>query len=123
VRTPWALAAAVTAAVCLTACATGEQHAFGGQFIKQGRPVMDYGGPPPPNVAELRQQTNKVRKAVAPTPTRAQLGATIENTDPRLGAALLLELVAPTAESSLQVAQEYRRLNVLDAAYGRLKRA
>ena len=32
--------------------------------------------------------------------------------------------MAPTAESHLQVAQEYRRLNVLDApAYGRLNRA
>jgi len=123
VRTPWALAAAVTAAVSLTACATGQQHSFGGQFIKQGRPAMNYGGPPPPDAAELRRQTSKVRKAVAATPTPAPLGATIENTDPRLGAALLLELVAPTAESSLQVAQEYRRLNVPDAAYGRLNRA
>lgn len=124
VRAPCTSAVALFAAVLLTACASGQQRTFGGRFIKPGEPVMDYGGPPPPNAAELRLQTKKARTAAArTTPSPRPLGATIESTDQRLGAALLLELIAPTAESHLQVAQEYRRLNVLDAAYGRLNRA
>lgn len=45
------------------------------------------------------------------------LAPTLESTDPKLKAALLLLAVAPTAASHRQVAVEYRRLGVLDAAH------
>jgi len=50
-------------------------------------------------------------------------GVTIESTDPRLEAAILAETILPTAESHLQVAREYLRLGILDAAFKRTDRA
>jgi tetratricopeptide (TPR) repeat protein len=50
-------------------------------------------------------------------------GATIEGTDQRLAAALLLEAARPSADTHLQVAREYARLGILDAAHSRTKRA
>ena len=47
----------------------------------------------------------------------------IESTDQRLAAAILAEAVRPGAESHLQVAREYARLGILDAAYKRTARA
>lgn len=48
---------------------------------------------------------------------------TIESTDHRLSAALLAERLAPSAEAHLQVAREYARLRILDAAHARTARA
>jgi Flp pilus assembly protein TadD len=47
----------------------------------------------------------------------------MENTDPALAAALLAELMLPSAEHQLGVAREYRRLGILDAAYDRSVKA
>ena len=51
------------------------------------------------------------------------LAATIENTDRRLTAALLADAVRPSADGALQVAEEYRRLGLLDSAHDWLVRA
>jgi protein O-GlcNAc transferase len=60
----------------------------------------------------------------AKAPLRSHgFGATIENSDHRLTAALLAETVQPSADSYLQVAEEYRRLGLLDSAHDRLTRA
>jgi tetratricopeptide (TPR) repeat protein len=50
-------------------------------------------------------------------------GLTIESTDPRLAAAILAEAVRPNGESHLQVAREYLRLGIFDAAFKRTDRA
>lgn len=61
---------------------------------------------------------------VAQTKPRSHgFGATIESSDRRLTAALLAETVQPSADSYLQVAEEYRRLGLLDSAHDRLARA
>jgi len=51
------------------------------------------------------------------------LGATIESIDPRLAAALLQLSAVPTAEHHRAVADEYRRLKILDAAFDHLSAA
>lgn len=56
-------------------------------------------------------------------PRQVSLGRTVEGADSRLAAALLVEATLPTAESHLRVANEYRRLGVLDAAFERLTQA
>nr|MBA2306116.1 hypothetical protein [Acidobacteriota bacterium] len=60
---------------------------------------------------------------VATVPADSSSGVTVESTDTRLAAALLMEKAVPTAESHLQVAREYMRLGVLDAAQARTDRA
>jgi tetratricopeptide (TPR) repeat protein len=58
-----------------------------------------------------------------PGPRPHGFGNTVESSDRRLSAALLAERVQPTADSHLQVAEEYRRLGLLDSAHDRLMRA
>lgn len=48
---------------------------------------------------------------------------TVEASDPRLGAALLVAAILPSAQSELQVAREYERVGILDMAEARAKRA
>jgi tetratricopeptide (TPR) repeat protein len=50
-------------------------------------------------------------------------GLMVESTDPRLEAAILAEAIRPGAESHLQVAREYLRLGILDAAFKRTDQA
>jgi len=85
---------------------------------------MDYGGPPPASAAVVRQQAVKARAmtASAPRPQRS-LGARVEGSDRQLAAALLFEAIVQSAESHLRVAEEYRRLGILDVAYARLNLA
>lgn len=59
--------------------------------------------------------------AQAKAPSTA--ASTIEGSDQRLAGALLVEKILPTAENQLRVAQEYRRLRILDSAHERLERA
>ena len=85
---------------------------------------MNFGGPPVATSDSLQEYIGKVRNvSVATTPRQRSFGATIESSDPRLAAALLVEAVLPTADSHLRVAEEYRRLGILDSAHARLNRA
>ena len=62
--------------------------------------------------------------ALAPrAPAGATTAGTIEASDPSLAAALLAARVIPNAQSHVRVAQEYRRLRILDAAYRNLELA
>jgi tetratricopeptide (TPR) repeat protein len=63
------------------------------------------------------------RMAGTPALRSHGFGNTVESADRRLSAALLAERVQPTADSHLQVAEEYRRLGLLDSAHDRLMRA
>ena len=66
--------------------------------------------------------TGSMRSGVSHKPTSVS-GVTVESSDPRLAAAILAEAVRPAADSSLQVAREYVRLGVLDAAFKCTERA
>lgn len=51
------------------------------------------------------------------------MGTTVESQDPALSAALLRLALIPTAEHHKAVAEEYRRLRILDAAFDHLSAA
>lgn len=107
----------------VSGCASGGGSLIS-RFVKPGEPVMDYGKLPIARTESLQQHIRKVRHVSAVASSRqTSFGATIEGSDPRLAAALLFEAVLPSAESHLQVAEEYRRLGVLDSAHARLNRA
>jgi tetratricopeptide (TPR) repeat protein len=84
---------------------------------------MDYGGPQLAQADSLSDHITKVRHLSARPARQGTFGPTVENSDRQLAAALLFETIQPTAESHRQVAQEYRRLGLLDSAYKRLNRA
>lgn len=75
--------------------------------------------------------TPSERAHVSPTPAKParprnvqkSMGATVEAQDPALAAALLLVALVPTPEHHRAVADEYRRLRILDAAFDHLSAA
>jgi tetratricopeptide (TPR) repeat protein len=108
----------------LSGCATGHGGSLTARFVRPGEPAMDFGGPPVATSDSLQDHIRKVRHvSAAAKPRRSAFGATVEGSDRRLAAALLVEAVLPTAENHLRVAEEYRRLGVFDSAHARLNRA
>jgi tetratricopeptide (TPR) repeat protein len=95
------------------------------RFVKAGAPKTDLGGPPAATGGATRDQMNEARRLAAnpPAAKNTSWGVSLENTDPRLAASLLLELMLPSPEHQVEVAREYQRLGILDAAYDRLNRA
>jgi len=65
----------------------------------------------------------KRHKPKLPVPRASSFGTSLEGSDPRLAAALLVGATFPSAASELRVAREYIRLHVLDSAFERLERA
>ena len=109
--------------VLLSGCAT-RNRSLTNRFIRAGEPAVDLGGPPLATSDALRRKVKKAQQAAVSTPRRQTgFGATVESSDKRLAAALLAEMVLPTTASHLRVAEEYRRIDVLDAAYERVNRA
>ena len=110
--------------VLLSGCATRHGQSLANRFVRAGEPAVDLGGPPLATSDALRRKLTKAKQAAASTPRRQTgFGATVEGSDKRLAAALLAEAVLPTTASHLQVAWEYRRIGVLDAAYEHVNRA
>ena len=123
-RISCAAAALAVGLAAVGGCASRSSGSLTGRFIKQGEPTVTYGKSRRAPADSLQEQMAKVRHLSAAARTRhSTFGATIEGSDRRLAAALLMEAVLPTAESHLQVAEEYRRLGILDAAHARLNRA
>jgi len=112
------------ACIAVGGCATGTSGgSLSARFIKPGKPSIDYGGPPIPTADSLQhhmQQVKHVQTAAKPSGT---FGNTLESTDPHLAMALLVEAILPTPQNQLRVADEYRRLGILDSAYGHVSRA
>lgn len=107
----------------LSGCAAGGSS-LSGRFVRPGEPKVNFGGPPAPAGDSLQDYMRKVRHvSAAATPRSSTFGVTLESSDKRLAAALLAEAMLRTAESHVGVAEEYRRLGILDAAHARLNRA
>jgi len=114
----------VVSTTLLTGCAAGHGRSLTSRFVKPGVPATDLGGPPPATGRALHGQIDKAQQlAASRSLAKSSWSASVENTDPHLAAALLLEVMLPSAEHQLGVAQEYRRLGILDAAYDRSSRA
>ena len=108
----------------LSGCAAGHGgSSLAGRFVRPGTPAMDYGGPRLAQADSLSDHMTQVRHLSARPARQGTFGPTVENSDRQLAAALLFETIQPTAESHRRVAQEYRRLGLLDSAYKRLNRA
>jgi len=107
------------------ACAAREARAVGNRFVRPGTPAMDYGGPPIGKTDQAADQMKALRhRAASPPRSKTSMsGASIENVDTQLAEALLLDALVPSSENDVRVADEYRRLGILDAAYDRLSRA
>jgi len=117
-----AACAVVIGATVLTGCAAGHARSLASRFVKPGVPATDFGGPVPASGHLPAREIDEARLRAA-NRSAASWGERMENTDPDLAAALLLELMLPSAEHQLGVAREYRRLGILDAAYARATKA
>jgi Flp pilus assembly protein TadD len=116
-----AVCAVVLGATALTGCATGHARSLASRFVKPGVPTTDLQGPIPASGHLPAREIDEARRRAPKQSTG--WGLRMENTDPGLAAALLLELTLPSAEHQLGVAREYRRLGILDAAYARVTEA
>ena len=102
-------------------CGIQSRGSFSARFVKAGKPAIDLGGPAPDQKATKKQlQAAQDSKAKARS---ASFGTSIENTDVRLSAALVVEHAIPTPENYLRVALEYKRLGILDTCADHLTRA
>jgi tetratricopeptide (TPR) repeat protein len=118
------LSVLVFCALLLSACAARQGQSLATRFITPGKPAVDFGGPPVATSDLLQDQMKKVRHLTAqPQAHTSTFGATVEASDTRLAAALLVEAVLPTAASHVRVGREYARLGILDLAYARFNRA
>lgn len=109
----------------LGGCATSQRGSLTARFVKPGDPAVDLGGPSVAPGDSSRGGPKKAEqpKAEASSPRAASLGTSVESSDRRLAAALLIETALPTAENHLRVALEYKRLGVFDACANRLELA
>src|SRR6478672_1183906 len=81
------------------------------------------GTAPVTDATEAKVAPRKRHMPKPPPPRATSFGTSVEGSDPRLAAALLVEKTFPSAASDLRVAREYIRLHVLDSAFERLERA
>jgi len=89
------------------------------RFIRQGEPAVDFGGPPlsaKPSTAQYVAQLRKLALEARPH-DKVTTPEVAEVQDRRLREALERLRAEPTAEAHRDVAVEYRRLGIADAAY------
>ena len=86
------------------------------------RPALDASASTAP-ADGLATTIGKVRHLSANARPAVTGGRTIENSDPRLAAALLALATVPGGESHRLVAGEYERLGIIDTAYQHFRRA
>jgi tetratricopeptide (TPR) repeat protein len=111
------------AAAATIGCASRRPASIADRFVKQGEPTIDLGGQPPaPSTAEyvaklraLAAQARPHAKSVSPEVAEAR--------DQRLRDRLAALRAAPSAAAHRDVAAEYRRLGIADAAYSHLSAA
>jgi protein O-GlcNAc transferase len=113
----------VLGAALVGGCATGKGTSLTTKFVKQGKPALDVGGPPPAVGIPLQDHMKMIRHLSARPLMKESTGAKAESADPRLKAALAADAASPTAENHLRVAHEYLRLGILDTAYTFANRA
>ncbi len=110
--------------IVLGACAVRQPRSLGDRFVRAGTPAMDYGGPPIGKKPAAGEEKRAMQRTASPAASKTTLsGPTVENVDPQLAATLLLDAMVPSAENDVGVAEQYRRLGILDTAFERLNRA
>jgi tetratricopeptide (TPR) repeat protein len=110
-------------ATLATGCAVHRPASLADRFITEGEPSIDLGGTiqqplAGPDVAQLRKLA-----ATAKPHAKDSTAEVAEGRDPRLRDRLALLKKAPSAEHHRDVAIEYRRLGIADAAFDHLSSA
>jgi len=124
VRQRSGLTAVLLGVAMLSGCAAGHSSPLTRRLVRTGEPAVNLGGPPIATAPALMGAQKKQQRGVSHSaPRQAGFGATVESANSRLAAALLAEAMFPAAASHVRVAEEYKRLGVLDAAYSALTRA
>jgi tetratricopeptide (TPR) repeat protein len=116
---------AAVSIVCLVAGGCASRSAKGSPFVRPGEPKVHIGPAQKSDKHSLERYIGQVRRLAAearPVP-KTSLLPTIETRDPALAAALLRAVAEPTGPRYRQVAAEYRRLRILDAAHAYYQRA
>ena len=110
------LAALILGTIVCGGCAAGAKGSLASRFVQPGKPGVDLGGPAP----KASESVQGDLQPVQPSPETNHpptTGLSVESFDKRLEAALSMETVRPTVETHLRVAEEYRRLRILDASW------
>ena len=124
VRQPSRVAAVLIGVALLSGCAARHSSGLTDRFVRQGEPAVNLGGPPIAPATELKAAMDQHKSVTdLPAPRQSALGTTVESSNRMLGAALLAESVFPSPPTHVRVAEEYKRLGVLDAAFAALTRA
>ena len=104
-------------AAAAVGCAARRPTSLADRFIRQGDPTVDLGGPTPSTpTAEYVSQLRALAAQARPREKATQIES-LEARDPRLKAALAALSAAPSAAAHREVALEYRRLGIPDAAF------
>jgi len=119
--TPLRLVALPLCVLLLSGCAASRGGgSLGALLVKQGEPAVDLGGPKP-GPPDQRPSTPPAAAVSPPpqAPPQSPLagGVTLESSDPGLAVALLAARMVPTPGNEVQVAREYVRAGILDAAF------
>lgn len=113
---------AMLTAACATAPRAGRFTGGAGRPVAETTERRDSGEVPADSLEAAIGKIRHLSQHARPIAKRLS-GATIEDTDPRLAAVLLVLATAPAAASHRLVAEEYVRLGILDAAYDHYRRA
>jgi len=114
---------ALVVSTCLYGgCAARTRGALADRFVKPGQSAVNFGGPAV-KASRTPEPAAKTPPAAFGVSRAASFGLSVESSDKQLSAALLLEAAQPTAENHLRVAEEYRRLGILDASARHLEQA
>src|SRR5262245_59899541 len=116
----WAIIIVFAGAAVSSACARHSAPSLNDRLVRDGQPKIKIDTPEAPK-ASLDEYIGKVRELSARArPAPKPLSPTVESTNPDIAAALAKVAVAPTPENHREAAEAYRRLGLLDRAYGHL---
>jgi tetratricopeptide (TPR) repeat protein len=116
------LCAVIAAITAFTGCAA-HRSTITNTFVREGKPSIDLGGPVPgPETATYVAQLRKLAETARPRPKLTTPDAA-EARDGTLRDRIVALQESPSAATHLQVALEYRRLGILDAAFSHLSAA
>lgn len=121
-RALFRVCAIIATVAAATGCAT-HHSTIADTFVRQGEPSIDLGGPVPGSpTATYVAQLRKLAETARPRPKTTTPDAA-EARDTALRERLATLQQSPSAAAHVEVALEYRRLGILDAAFSHLSAA
>lgn len=108
---------ALVLAAAAVGCAAHKRTSLADRFVKQGEPTVDLGGPRPQSTTAEYVSKLRTLAAQAKPSTKASSFDVLEARDQRLRGTLAVLATTPSAVAHRDVALEYRRLGIADAAF------